>query len=208
MDGSIFVFVSNIHASSLTYLMKKNPTKERLIDTTAHLLQVKGYHGAGLNEILRLSNTPKGSLYHYFPQGKDELVVTALQQACKQIHLEVKELTESSIDFLDAMERIVDLFTQRLIQSDYSLSYPASNVTQEIAATHPNIRNICSGIYNEWEETISEIAKRFGYNTTDAHKMSQQFIAQLEGAMLLAKTHKNAQNLQYMLNHFTVKASN
>ena len=51
--------------------------RERLIQATAELLQTQGYRNTGLNQILQHSQVPKGSLYHYFPGGKDALVVAA-----------------------------------------------------------------------------------------------------------------------------------
>ena len=45
-------------------------TRERMIDATITLLRRSGLSGAGINEIVRESGAPKGSLYHFFPDGK------------------------------------------------------------------------------------------------------------------------------------------
>lgn len=56
-------------------------TREALVQATSFLLRRTGYYGTGLREILALSGCPKGSLYHYFPGGKDELVIAAIEVA-------------------------------------------------------------------------------------------------------------------------------
>ena len=49
----------------------ERPTaRTRIVEAAARLFQSQGYAGTGLTEILRASKAPKGSLYHYFPNGK------------------------------------------------------------------------------------------------------------------------------------------
>ena len=43
--------------------------RDEIITTTCRLLELQGYRATGLNEIIRESGAPKGSLYHYFPEG-------------------------------------------------------------------------------------------------------------------------------------------
>lgn len=65
--------------------MERLSSRERLIQTTAQLLQEKGYYGTGLKDILKLSGTPSGSLYHYFPDGKEELTAAAIRSAGRRL---------------------------------------------------------------------------------------------------------------------------
>lgn len=55
-----------------------NTTRDQIIETTCELLEAYGYHATGLNQILTKSGTPKGSLYYYFPEGKEELTSETL----------------------------------------------------------------------------------------------------------------------------------
>ena len=38
--------------------------REQILQTTCVLLEKQGYHGTGLNEIIKESGSPKGSLYY------------------------------------------------------------------------------------------------------------------------------------------------
>ena len=49
------------------------PTRERILDTTAELFQRYGYTGTGLKQIVANANAPFGSIYHHFPDGKAQL---------------------------------------------------------------------------------------------------------------------------------------
>ena len=59
--------------------------RDEIITTTCRLLELQGYRATGLNEIIRESGAPKGSLYHYFPEGKDELTVEAIAYSAAAI---------------------------------------------------------------------------------------------------------------------------
>src|SRR6185369_5125914 len=54
------------------------PTRQRLVESTVELFRRQGYSGTGLKAILAAADAPFGSLYHFFPGGKEELGVAAL----------------------------------------------------------------------------------------------------------------------------------
>src|ERR1700735_3507260 len=55
-----------------------------MIELTAVLLARKGLQGTSFSEVLEASGAPRGSLYHHFPGGKDELVLAAVGLAGEQ----------------------------------------------------------------------------------------------------------------------------
>jgi AcrR family transcriptional regulator len=48
-------------------------TKERILDNTGELFRRYGYTGTGLKQIVANANAPFGSVYHFFPGGKEQL---------------------------------------------------------------------------------------------------------------------------------------
>ncbi len=60
--------------------MASKKTRDRLLEATAELLGRHGYQGTGVNAVLAASGTPNGSLYHHFPEGKDQLVAAAIER--------------------------------------------------------------------------------------------------------------------------------
>ena len=55
--------------------------KQRMVETAAFALARKGLQGASFSEVLAASGAPRGSLYHHFPGGKNELVLDAVDAA-------------------------------------------------------------------------------------------------------------------------------
>ncbi|MEA2309123.1 MAG: hypothetical protein QOI65_1409, partial [Thermoleophilaceae bacterium] len=48
-------------------------TRERIVDTSAELFRRQGYAGTGVKQIVNEASAPFGSLYHFFPGGKEQL---------------------------------------------------------------------------------------------------------------------------------------
>ena len=49
--------------------------RENIITAACELLEQKGFHATSINDIVERSQAPKGSLYYYFPDGKDQIAV-------------------------------------------------------------------------------------------------------------------------------------
>ena len=54
-----------------------NETRATMIEGAIQLLATRGVHGASLLKVLEHTGAPRGSVYHHFPGGKEELILAA-----------------------------------------------------------------------------------------------------------------------------------
>ncbi len=94
--------------------METEGTRARIIATTVALMEAQGYHATGLNQILHQSATPKGSLYHHFPGGKEELAAEAVLAAGQAITNDLDAIVVEGTDFGIALSLLSSLFRERL----------------------------------------------------------------------------------------------
>ncbi len=59
--------------------MKKQPTREKLLDIAFDEVYIHGYTATSVDTILKKAGIPKGSMYHHF-KGKKELVLAMVQE--------------------------------------------------------------------------------------------------------------------------------
>jgi len=59
--------------------MKKQPTREKLLDITFDEVYIHGYSATSVDTVLKKAAVPKGSMYHHF-KGKKELVIAMVQE--------------------------------------------------------------------------------------------------------------------------------
>ena len=56
-------------------------TKERILETSGELFRRQGYMGTGVKQIVEEAGAPFGSLYHFFPGGKEELGAETIRRS-------------------------------------------------------------------------------------------------------------------------------
>src|SRR5579863_6493114 len=54
-------------------------TRQRILETSAELFRRQGYSATGVKQIVTAAQAPFGSLYHFFPGGKEELGAEAIR---------------------------------------------------------------------------------------------------------------------------------
>ena len=83
-------------------------TRTRMLETTARLLQHRGYYGTALSDILEQSGAPRGSLYFHFPGGKDQLVVEATRLAVDETSRYLRETLAAAPDPAEGVRRFFE----------------------------------------------------------------------------------------------------
>src|ERR1700759_2615225 len=70
--------------------MVESGARDRMVRSALHLLARHGVQGTSFSHVLDHADAPRGSVYHHFPGGKDEMLGEALDLASRR-----------ALDFLD-----------------------------------------------------------------------------------------------------------
>jgi AcrR family transcriptional regulator len=71
-----------------------------MVDSAIELFRQHGYKGTGLRDVVAHSGAPWGSLHHYFPGGKEQLGVEALELAGDAIEAAFRNSAQEGDDFV------------------------------------------------------------------------------------------------------------
>ena len=166
--------------------------RARLVETTARLLQVQGYHNTGLNQIVAESAAPKGSLYHYFPGGKEQLAVETLGQASDRIRDALERLLATG-SAPDALRAYSDVACRRLQRTDFAEGCPVGNTALEASVGSSAVRDACDHAFRDWEAVIAERLARDGIEPSEAARLATFIVATFEGALLVARARRDTE---------------
>ncbi len=172
--------------------------RNQIIDTTCTLLELQGYHATGLNEILRESGTPKGSLYYYFPGGKEELVIEALSRAGDIVLQRIKEHLATTPDVTEAMRAFICNIAVHVESSGYQAGGPITTVAMEVAARQDRLRVECHRIYENWRQAFRDRLVEGGIDRDRSERLSSFILASIEGGILLCRTYRSPKPLRDM----------
>jgi TetR/AcrR family transcriptional repressor of lmrAB and yxaGH operons len=175
---------------------KNRKTRTRLLDTASKLFRSQGFHATGLDQILRRSRTPKGSLYHYFPGGKDQLAIETLQYvACEQGQT-MSAIFSSQIDPLETLQTFFEHTAENLLMSDFRDGCPIAAVTLEVASDRPSVREACRQGFQTWLEVLVQHLNRAGLSKARAKSIATLVLASLEGGLILSRAQKSVEPIR------------
>ncbi len=174
--------------------MKNNPTRDHLLDVATKLFHSQGYHATGLNQILKESGTPKGSLYHYFPNGKDQLVKEVVQSSSNRLVKDIQAHLDSDLNPVIAIQHYLDKMSQRFenLETPDKLDMPPfSLISLESAFANEEIRQVCQENYNQVEQLYYKKIVASGVAQPEARALAVSICAAIEGVLMLSITKKS-----------------
>lgn len=170
-------------------------TKDRIMDSTAELFRRQGYTGTGIKQILAAANAPFGSLYHFFPGGKEELGAQTLRSA-GQLYMEL--FATIAVQAPDVLSAVGDFFTgaaQTLEETDYADACPIATVALEVASTNEPLREACAEVFDAWIGGASAYFAAAGIEPKKARELALSMLCLLEGAFIFCRAMRSTESL-------------
>jgi TetR/AcrR family transcriptional repressor of lmrAB and yxaGH operons len=171
-------------------------SREQIIEAASQLIETQGYHATGLNQIIQESGAPKGSLYYYFPEGKEELASEAVQHTGKRVTERIRSTLDASSAPAEAVRRFILTVAHHVAASEYRAGGPITTVALESAVTSPRINAACQEVYATWRQAFAEKLIEGGLTPRRSHRLAALIISALEGAIVLSRTEHSPAPLE------------
>jgi AcrR family transcriptional regulator len=160
--------------------------KQRMIRKAALSLARKGLQRTSFSEVLEASGAPRGSLYHHFPGGKNELILGALDATS---HWARQTLERSAgRPAPEVTEAFIDLWRGILTRSDFRAGCGVVAVT--VAADSPEQLESVRAIFCSWRERLAALLSEGGVPEERARALAALLISSCEGAVVLARAER------------------
>lgn len=182
---------------------RPSDARSRLIRVSAALFRQRGYDGVGLTEILEASGAPKGSFYHHFPGGKEQLAEETIRYAGEQMGDTIDRVMSSADDFSLGVKRLANGLADWFERSRYSEGCPITSVALATAPRSERHTIAISAVFADWQKRVANHAQRFGvpeFSDADAERL----LMLIEGAWILARAQQSKAPLLRAADAFVV----
>lgn len=172
------------------------PTRDRILVATIELFRRQGYNGTALSQISEASGATIGSIYHFFPGGKEALAVAAIETS-GAVYRELFEAILAAAT--DPAEGIRDVFIGAaavLAETDYIDPCPIGTIAREVANTSDPLRRAAADTFASWIDAATQHLRSAGVSETEASSLAMLCVMTIEGAFVLSRTTRTTTPLE------------
>lgn len=170
-----------------------------MIESAAVLMRERGVEGTSFSDVLVASGAPRGSLYHYFPRGKAQLIEEATRYGTDFVVARLAAALEKG-DTAAAVQTFGEFYAQVLRDSDYTAGCPVLAAALE-GDRLPMARDAASEGFQQWEQLIAQGLTRDGVPAPEAASLATVIVSSLEGAVVLSRAQRTTEPLERVLEH-------
>jgi AcrR family transcriptional regulator len=171
-------------------------TRQRIVDASAELLRTQGYAATGVKQIVTEAQAPFGSLYHFFPGGKEQLGAESIRTSGALYEVLIPAVFDPAPDLVTAVRNFFLGAGEHLVETDYRDACPIATVALEVSSSSEAMRLACAEVFERW---IALGAERFvagGIAEPRARELTIAMLAALEGAFVLARAARDTAPLR------------
>jgi AcrR family transcriptional regulator len=171
-------------------------TKDRIVDSSAELFRRQGYAGTGVKQIAAMAGAPFGSLYHFFPGGKEQLGEEVIRSS-GALYLQLFETV--ALQAPDAVTAVAEFFSgaaETLRETDYADACPIATTALEVASTNEPLRQASADVFETWIDAAPAYFAAAGIAAEATRALALSVLSLLEGAFLFSRALRSTEALE------------
>ncbi len=171
-------------------------TRERIVQRSAELFRRQGFAGTGVKQIVAEASAPFGSLYHFFPGGKEQLGEEVIRSSGAIYGQLIDAFYEPGGDPVAATRNFFAAAAVGVRESGYADACPIATVALEVSSTSEPMRQACADVFNGWLDGAAERLRECGLPRKRSRALAFELIATLEGAFVLARALRSTEPIE------------
>jgi AcrR family transcriptional regulator len=170
-------------------------TRERIVGASAELFRRQGYSATGIKQIVTAAQAPFGSLYHFFPGGKEQLGAETIRVSGALYAQLIPAILDTAPDPVSGVRAFFAGAAAHLEETDYADACPIATVALEVSSISEPMRRACAEVFEGWIEDGSRRFAAAGIGEQTARELAISMFAALEGAFVLARAARRTEPL-------------
>ena len=169
-------------------------SRASMVRSAAALIRTRGVSATSFSDVLAESGAPRGSIYHHFPRGKEQLAEDAIRLTSERVLAHQRECPAATAS--GVLDCFIDMWRQTVLASGGAAGCVVAGVAIDTAAGQEGLIVVVRAAFRSWIDLLTEQLQAVGVPADRAPAIALAALAGMEGALILCRAEGHAGPLE------------
>jgi len=171
-----------------------SPSRAKMVRSAASLIRTRGVNATSFSEVLADSGAPRGSIYHHFPQGKEQLAEDAIRWTSESV-LEHQRACKATTP-AGVVDHFIHPWHEVVVTSNGAAGCPVAGVAVDTLPEAKELMTQVKAAFASWIDLLADQLEGVGLKKDRARGVAVATLAAVEGALILCRAERSARPLE------------
>jgi len=177
----------------MTTVMTTRGPRERMVRSAALLFRERGVGGTGMRDVVEHAQAPRGSLQHYFPGGKEQLLVEAMAWMAERAARPLRDALAAPVppSPREVVDGLLDRFREVMTLTGFRGGCPIVAGVADASWDSPAVTDGARAAFATWLSPLQDVLVRGGVPAERAARLALVVVSAAEGALVLSRARRD-----------------
>jgi TetR/AcrR family transcriptional regulator, lmrAB and yxaGH operons repressor len=175
--------------------------RDDVIPRLAEVFRTYGFEGASLARIAEGTSLGKGSIYHFFPGGKEEMAAAVLAQIDEWFTTNVFEPLREAANPEEGIATMFDEVQRYFLSGRKVCLVGMFALGNERDRFAEKVRDY----FAAWTESLAVALVRAGHTSANAQSLAEEVVGGIQGALVLARAFDRTETFTITLDRLRAR---
>jgi AcrR family transcriptional regulator len=173
---------------------ERKDSRASMVRSAASLIRTRGVNATSFSDVLAESGAPRGSIYHHFPQGKEQLAGDAIRWTSERVLAHQRGCrAKTSAGVLDCF---IEMWRAVVLDSAGAAGCVVAGVAIDTLAADQALIAVVRATFRSWIDLLTEQLVAVGVPARRAARVALATVAGMEGALILCRAVGGSEPLE------------
>jgi len=160
-------------------------SRARMVRSAASLISTRGVNATSFSDVLADSGAPRGSIYHHFPEGKEQLAEDAIRWTSERVLAKQRSCPATAP--AGVLACFIDMWRQVVVASHGKAGCVVAGVAVDTTAEEDAVIDLVRTTFRSWVDLLADQLEATGVPKPRAGSIAIATVAGMEGALILCR---------------------
>ena len=173
---------------------ERTDSRASMVRGAVSLIRTRGVNATSFTDVLAESGAPRGSIYHHFPEGKEQLAGDAIRWTSERVlaHQRACRATTAA----GVLDCFIDMWRQVVLASGGSAGCVVAGVAIDTVAADRPMIDLVRATFRSWVDLLTEQLEAVEVPGRRAARVAVAVVAGMEGALILCRAEGDSGPLE------------